>query len=55
MEMGATTAFSASEAADALNYMALAGYDSEKSMAMLPNVLNLAAAGGIDLRPRRTW
>lgn len=49
MEMGATTAFSASEAADALNYMALAGYDSEKSMAMLPNVLNLAAAGGIEL------
>ena len=43
-EMGANTAFSASEAADALNYMALAGYDAEKSMTMLPNVLNLAAA-----------
>lgn len=49
MEMGATTAFSATQAADALNYMALAGYDSEKSMEMLPNVLNLAAAGGIEL------
>lgn len=48
-EMGATTAFSATQAADALNYMALAGYDAETSMAMLPNVLNLAAAGGIDL------
>lgn len=48
-EMGASTAFSATEAADALNYMALAGYDAETSMAMLPNVLNLAAAGGIDL------
>ena len=48
-EMGATTAFSASQAADALNYMALAGYDAETSMAMLPNVLNLAAAGGIEL------
>lgn len=48
-EMGASTAFSASEAADALNYMALAGYDAETSMKMLPNVLNLAAAGGIDL------
>lgn len=48
-EMGATTAFSASQAADALNYMALAGYDAEQSMAMLPNVLNLAAAGSIDL------
>lgn len=48
-EMGSTTAFSASEAADALNYMALAGYDAETSMNMLPTVLNLAAAGGIDL------
>lgn len=48
-EMGAHTAFSASEAADALNYMALAGYDTQTSMQMLPNVLNLAAAGSIDL------
>ena len=48
-EMGASTAFSAKEAADALNYMALAGYDAEQSMQALPNVLNLAAAGGIDL------
>lgn len=48
-EMGATTAFSATQAADALNYMALAGYDAETSINMLPNVLNLAAAGGIEL------
>lgn len=48
-EMGSATAFSASQAADALNYMALAGYDADKSMEMLPNVLNLAAAGGIEL------
>lgn len=48
-EMGSTTAFSATEAAEALNYMALAGYDSETSMKMLPNVLNLAAAGTMDL------
>lgn len=48
-QMGATTAFSATEAAQALNYMALAGYDAEKSMAMLPNVLNLAASGGMQL------
>lgn len=48
-EMGATTAFSASQAADALNYMALAGYDVDTSMETLPSVLNLAAAGGIDL------
>lgn len=49
MEMGAKTAFSATQAADALNYMALAGYDADESMQALPNVLNLAAAGGIDL------
>lgn len=48
-QMGATTVFSATQSADALNYMALAGYDAEKSMAMLPNVLNLAAAGSMDL------
>ena len=48
-EMGSKTAFSASQAADALNYMALAGYDAETSMKMLPNVLSLAAAGGIEL------
>ena len=49
MEMGSKTAFSASQAADALNYMALAGYDADTSISMLPNVLNLAAAGGIEL------
>ena len=48
-EMGSTTVFSATEAADALNYMALAGYDAQTSMKMLPNVLNLAAAGNFDL------
>ena len=48
-EMGKNTAFSATEAADALNYMALAGYDAQTSMNMLPNVLNLAASGGMDL------
>ena len=48
-EMGAKTAFTANEAADALNYMALAGYDADKSMNMLPKVLNLAAAGSIEL------
>lgn len=48
-EMGASTRYSASEAASALNYLALAGYDSEKAIAALPTVLNLAQAGGIDL------
>lgn len=49
IEMGEKTAFSATEAAQALNYMALAGYDTQTAMEMLPNVLNLAAAGSIDL------
>lgn len=48
-KMGATTKFTATESANALNYMALAGYDADMSMKMLPNVLNLAAAGNMDL------
>lgn len=47
--MGASTKFSASESAEALNYMALAGYDADKACAALPTVLNLAASGGMDL------
>lgn len=48
-EMGSTTAFTATQAADALNYLALAGYDANKAAEVLPSVLNLAAAGGMDL------
>lgn len=48
-KMGSETAFSASECAEALNYLALAGYDTEQMCNTLPTVLNLAAAGGIDL------
>lgn len=48
-EMGEHTKFSAIEAAEALNYMALAGYDTQKSMEMLPPVLSLAAAGNMEL------
>lgn len=47
--MGRNTAFTATQAADALNYMALAGYSTQKSMETLPQVLNLAAAGNMDL------
>lgn len=46
---GETTAFSASQAAEALNYLALAGYDAQKAADTLPAVLDLAAAGGMDL------
>ena len=48
-QMGSETAFSASECAEALNYLALAGYDTQEMCDTLPTVLNLAAAGGIDL------
>lgn len=48
-QCGATTKYSASQAAEALNYLALAGYSAEKSAETLPKVLNLAAAGGLDL------
>lgn len=41
--------YSATQAADALGYMALAGWDAEKSAAALPDVLNLAAAASMDL------
>lgn len=48
-QMGSETAFSASECADGMNYLALAGYDTQEIYDTLPTVLNLAAAGGIDL------
>lgn len=48
-EFGSTTQFSASEAADALSYMALAGWDAETSAEALGGVLNLAAASGMEL------
>lgn len=48
-EMGASTRYSASEAADAMGYMALAGWDDQQVIAGLPGVLNLAAAANMDL------
>ena len=48
-EMGATTMYSATDAADALGYMALAGWDVNESTTALPGVLSLAAASGMDL------
>ena len=46
---GESTKYSATEAGEALNYLALAGYDAEKAAATLPKVLDLAAAGGMSL------
>lgn len=49
IDMGASTKFSAEEAAEAINYMALAGYNADQTYAVLPSVLNLAAAGDMEL------
>ena len=48
-EMGSTTMFSATEAADALQYMAMAGWKADEMIAGLPAVMDLAAASGENL------
>ncbi len=48
-DLGATTRYSASEAADAMTYLALAGYDTNQILEATPGMLNLAAAAGMDL------
>ena len=48
-EMGATTKFSATESAQALEYMAMAGWKTDQMIGGLPGIMNLAAASGEDL------
>lgn len=48
-DLGSTTRYSASEAADALSYMALAGFSTEDMLGSIDGVLQLAAASGMDL------
>lgn len=48
-EMGATTKFSATEAADAMNYMAMAGWKTEDMLNGIDGIMNLAAASGENL------
>ena len=48
-EMGAKTKFSASEAADAMKYMAMAGWKTEDMLNGIEGIMNLAAASGEDL------
>ena len=48
-EMGAKTSFSASQAAEGLNILAMSGYSATESMQMIDSVLDMAAAGGLDL------
>lgn len=49
LEMGAKTKFSASEAADAMNYMAMAGWKTTDMLGGIEGIMNLAAASGEDL------
>lgn len=48
-EMGATTKFTASEAAEAMNYMAMAGWKTDQMLDGVSGVMSLAAASGEDL------
>ena len=48
-EMGSTTRFSASEAAQGMEYLALAGFDTTEIMSAMPDLLSLAAASAMDL------
>lgn len=48
-ELGASTSFSATQAAEGLNILAMSGLTAEEQMAAIPDVLNLAAAGSIEM------
>ena len=48
-ELGRTTQFSASQAADAMSFLGMAGLDAKEIMAAMPATLNLAAAGNLEL------
>lgn len=48
-DLGATTVFSASEAAEGMSYLAMAGFETNEIVSAMPGLLNLAAAGQLDL------
>ncbi len=48
-EMGATTKFSATESAEAFQYMAMAGWDTKSMLDGIDGIMNLSAADGLDL------
>lgn len=54
-EMGATTQFSATEAAQGLNILAMSGLNTEEQIAGIEKVLNLAAAGGLTLESAASY
>ena len=49
LELGRTTQFSASQAADAMGFLAMAGFKANEIIAAMPSTLQLAAAGAMDL------
>lgn len=49
LEMGSTTNFTAQQASEGLNILAMSGYNAEQSMSMIEDVLHLAAAGSMDM------
>ena len=55
LEMGATTKYTASEAAEGLNILAQAGLTAEESITAIPTVLNLASAGAMSLDSAATY
>lgn len=48
-DLGSTTKFSASQAAEGMNYLAMAGFDTNEILKGIPATLSLAAAGGLEL------
>lgn len=49
VELGASTVFSASQAAEGMSFLAMAGYETNEIVAAMPGLLSAAAAGGLDL------
>lgn len=49
MKLGATTEFSATQAAGGVNFLAMAGFSAEQTIAALPGVIDLATASSTDL------
>ena len=48
-KLGSTTSFSASEAAQGMKYLGMAGFDTSQIVAAMPGVLNMAKAGAVEL------
>ncbi len=49
VQLGAATVFSASQAAEGMSYLAMAGYEVDEILSTMPGMLSIAAAGAVDL------